>query len=93
MKKNKKRTLDRITPRFQVSDETIEKLKLFAQGDPEAIKWMEEQDREYEKEVQEQLERLRQTCLTGKDRYGNDLPVYYINRLKKHYEESTGKSI
>ena len=93
MKKNKKRTLDRITPAFQLSDEFIAKMKLYLQGDPEGVKWMEKQNREYEKEVQAQLERLKQTCLTGKDRYGDDLPVYYINQLKKHYEESTGESI
>ena len=93
MKKNKKRTLDGITPTFQLSDEFIAKMKLYLQGDPEGVKWMEERDKEWEKRALICKERLKQTCLTHKNEYGDELPDYYVNQLKKDYEETYGEKL
>ena len=89
----KKRGLDKITPSFQLSDEFVAEMKLYLQGDPGAIERMKERDKEWEKRSLICKERLKQTCLTHKNEYGDELPDYYVNQLKKDYEETYGEKL
>lgn len=93
MQKKKKRTLDGITPSFQVSDEFVAEMKLYFQGDPGAIERRKEREKEWEKRALICKERLKQTCLTHKNEYGDELPDYYVNQLKKDYEETYGEKL
>ena len=89
----KKRGLDKITPSFQLSDEFVAEMKLYLQGDPGAVKRMEEWKKEQEKQDLIYKERLKKTCLTHKNEYGDELPEYYVNQLKKDYEEMYGETV
>ena len=91
--RKKKRRLDGITPSFQLSDEFVAEMKLFLQGDPDAVKRMEEWQKEQERQKAIDKEQFRQLCITGKDKYGNEMPPYHVNQLKESYRRIYGENV